>query len=689
MSSSRESDRAAGWEHEGVGTFRALMPERRPRLSWFDPRLWWSSRQEVRARLGLGDISDGRRRAWVAPLTDDDLTVEAPAGTDGAYGFVVLCDTGEGDRSQYAVVPPLLSVARGAAGAGADPPVAFGVVAGDVVYPSGAAADYADKFFRPYRDLGVPVFGVPGNHDHHDGLRGFMQHVCGRTDPASRDRDDLVGPISNRVQRSPYFRIRTPLLTLVCIDTGLLGHLDAEQGAWLARVSADEGPKLLLSGKPLVVDGEVDPIPIEPGAGGFTSVWDVVNHRAHRYVATVAGDIHNYQHYRPAEPDGIHHLVSGGGGAFLHGTHTIPAVEHVADPRGGELGLTEDHTVLYPLRRDSLAAFSQVLDERLGGRGWARLEPGDAAAAIARRLGVPPVATRPAPVDPTRKSVAVDRVLSRLGGRWFQRFWSPFLDRDEPPFFKQFLRLDVSEQGLRIRCVAVDGTLAGEQAPAVEDEFTVPLARATSAPSVAVPVPSPKAAAGRRPAFEDSRPLAASVSDFPPGRDVVGYRRGDFVLVWEDEWNHRLIRFGQSWRVRGDDRRYVQWTHAAVIVSDDGMLVEAVGTGVQRVHLDSYRGFHTRLCRLDASEEDRDQVVAFAEQAYRARGPYGRFTIASIALITLTGCRFSFFVDGTYICSGLVARCLERTAAIFSRDPGHMTPADLAKYYDPEQGLVA
>lgn len=46
---------------------------------------------------------------------------------------------------------------------------------------------------------------------------------------------------------------------------------------------------------------------------------------AHRYLATVGGDVHNFQRYRPKQEDEagpVLHLVSGGGGAFVHGTHS-------------------------------------------------------------------------------------------------------------------------------------------------------------------------------------------------------------------------------------------------------------------------------------------------------------------------------------------------------------------------------
>jgi hypothetical protein len=69
-------------------------------------------------------------------------------------------------------------------------------------------------------------------------------------------------------------------------------------------------------------------------------------------------------------------------------------------------------------------------------------------------------------------------------------------------------------------------------------------------------------------------------------------------------------------------------------------------------------------------------------------------TIVSIALSLLTGGKFTFGFDGQSICSGLVARALERMCAIFNRSSSHIMPADLAKYIeveppDPARGAAA
>ena len=76
---------------------------------------------------------------------------------------------------------------------------------------------------------------------------------------------------------------------------------------------------------------------------------------------------------------------------------------------------------------------------------------------------------------------------------------------------------------------------------------------------------------------------------------------------------------------------------------------------------------------------DRDQVVEFAR--YCRDHQYGYLTIVSLTLSLATGSRLSFGVDGQEICSGLVARALERAGEIFPEEPWHATPAGLAKFY--------
>lgn len=183
------------------------------------------------------------------------------------------------------------------------------------------------------------------------------------------------------------------------------------------------------------------------------------------------------------------------------------------------------------------------------------------------------------------------------------------------------------------------------------------------------------------PSSAQLRPVQYHTQRAGPGAAAMEFARGDFVLVAGRHVNSRLIRFGQRLRIHGADRVYVKWTHAALIVDADGTLIEAVGAGVRRWHIDRYVDDEYVVVHLETSEENRDEAVGFAEWALRSRARYSRLSTVSTALSMLTGSKLTFFIDGQFVCSGLVAGALERTGVIFDRGAASIAPADLAKYF--------
>jgi hypothetical protein len=162
---------------------------------------------------------------------------------------------------------------------------------------------------------------------------------------------------------------------------------------------------------------------------------------------------------------------------------------------------------------------------------------------------------------------------------------------------------------------------------------------------------------------------------------------GDFILTHGLDWASALIRVGQRLRFHGQDSIYAYWNHAAQLIDTDLNLIEALGGGVERGNLEKYFGTDYHLIRIDADDEDRAEVVSFARSCVGAK--YGYLSIVSLFFTCLTGGKFSFGIEGEHICSGLVARGQERTRAIFNRDPEHIMPADLAKYYRVPETAIA
>jgi hypothetical protein len=488
--SSRQNERFAGWECSEPGTFRKLMHSGpQPKFSWLRPSILWSARNDPLVRM-LGDPTDEQRRQWVAAQRERrgtaDLTIDRTDLGD-SFSCLIAGDTGEGTPPQYAVVPGLLKV-------GAD--TAFLVALSDVIYPIGDVNDYIEKFARPYGAYPGPIYAVPGNHDWYDGLGGFMRVFCGAERPAS-DKLPGHGPkawLRDRLWRKPsvlgektiedcrklraafgepptlpgpYWMMETGPVRFVGIDTGIRGNLDAVQGDWLREVSRGPKPKILLTGKPLFVDNRRDPGRID---GREFTVDHVVRDPENNYVAAIGGDIHNYQRY-PSKVCGrtIQYVVSGGGGAFMHATHTIPKVD-VA-------GVSEDDFKCYPLRGDSLAFYSRLYSRKLAfGTNLLQIQPEQASAYMAARCST----------DPTRGGTDRPSLATRMrgnfvgllpSGRTFHKYLSEFATWVDPPLFKHFLRLDVSPTDVMIRCFAATGCSAQERDPPVEDCFVIPLGR--------------------------------------------------------------------------------------------------------------------------------------------------------------------------------------------------------------------
>jgi len=193
------------------------------------------------------------------------------------------------------------------------------------------------------------------------------------------------------------------------------------------------------------------------------------------------------------------------------------------------------------------------------------------------------------------------------------------------------------------------------------------------------------------------RAPCAGVEQVPAGGCARGYRHGpegivastaeaprpgDFILTHNDAWTSRLIRFGQRLRFRGAKAKYAYWNHTALVVDGEGTIVEALGSGVAQRSIHDYEPTQYTVVRIAASDEDRAEAADFARCSIGAE--YGFVTVVSIAISLVTGGTLAFAIDGQLICSGLVARALERTTAIFKHDPARIMPAELAELYDVE-----
>ncbi|MGH3012742.1 MAG: metallophosphoesterase family protein [Gaiellaceae bacterium] len=494
--SSRTSRDAAGWgctdradpstEYEDD----TVRPGKRRQFSWISPKPLWESRNDKIARW-LGDTTHHERMRWVEAQRRKGVDPKLPItrwADDEKIAFMILGDPGEGDDSQYQVLRPLRATS-------ADTDFTF--IVSDVIYPAGDWHEYRAKFYWPYKGLPGPIYAVPGNHDWYDGLSGFMMLLCGADpdlrppfkasksrftrvfrdlvwrEPSEAQQDQLERIKEHRPepsgQRLSYFAIELKELVLVGIDTGIQSGIDAEQGEWLRKISSGPKDKILLTGKPLVVDARRKTCPIEGGDGA--TVNEIVDDPSNRYIAVIGGDIHNFQRYPVRLPDGrvIQHIVTGAAGAYTKATHTIPTATIES------CGCTEDAFRCYPRRGDSLAAYSILLDDRL---------PFD----VAIDPELTPVAMKlllDGDVTPNReedrgKTVPADALAKARRVRFFSeakilgplsKNFSEFLDwnRPPPPLFKSFLKVETGPGEIEIRCFAATGCEEHADNPPLED----------------------------------------------------------------------------------------------------------------------------------------------------------------------------------------------------------------------------
>ncbi len=490
--SSRTSREAAGWYCTAkVDPSELYRPERRARkqFSWISPLPLWESRNDKIARW-LGDSTNDERKRWVEAQRrkgiDRRLTVTRYAEKD-EVSFMVLGDPGEGDDSQYQVLLPLRATSTD---------TDFTYIVSDVIYPAGDVQDYYDKFYWPYRGLPGPIFAIPGNHDWYDGLHGFMTLLCGADpdlrppqhpsksrrrrafldlawrEPTEALQEDIKEMQAHRPEPSgqpgPYFALELKELLLVGLDTGIQSGIDDEQAAWLREISKVPKDKILLTGKPLVVDSSRKTCRI---AGSNDTVNAIVDEPSHRYVAVIGGDIHNFQRYPVQHTGGrvIQHIVSGAAGAYTKATHRIPraTVERC--------GCKEDDFRCYPRRGDSLAAYSVLLDRKLPTN--LSIPPDVAPALMSLLLDGAVAPNRTADRDervPPELVARAKRVLffsdSKVLGPFSKNF-SEFLDWNypDPPLFKSFLKVETRPGQIEIRCYATTGCEEHAANPPLED----------------------------------------------------------------------------------------------------------------------------------------------------------------------------------------------------------------------------
>ncbi len=317
-------------DFSGVG-FEQQTPVR-----WFHPKEL--ARAGILALLSdlFGSFADKREiQAALNRAPGETMRQYEREPADRDFWFDYVADLGDGFHPTYSIAWLLAQeklTLRGEKAVTQRGRILF--MGGDQVYPTAGREEYLNRTVGPYRaalpyladEANAPhLYAVPGNHDWYDGLSAFLRQFA--------QKDRWIGAWRTQQTRSYFARKLPHGIWIWGIDIQLHADIDQPQLEYfdVAARELEPGDRvILLTAEPSwVKEAEGD----HAGYASLMLVMQKVTRARASVALVVTGDSHHYSHYvsfTPSERGGeelveTHFVTAGGGGAFLHGTHTLPA----------------------------------------------------------------------------------------------------------------------------------------------------------------------------------------------------------------------------------------------------------------------------------------------------------------------------------------------------------------------------
>ncbi len=321
---------------------------------WLEPGLLLRTSLQVVVSAVLGEYND--KRELMGEIDAEgylDLS-----RTDGDLWLDYVSDLGDGFAATYAVAAllsrPQLDVAVPGQPAQPTHRGRLLVMGGDECYPAAHVDAYEDRLVGPYRaalsrkDPDAPYLqAVPGNHDWYDGLTAFMRTFC---------QGRWIGGWCSRQARSYFATKLSAGWWLWGIDIQFDTYLDEAQLSYFKRIAEELCPGdavLLCTAKPSWVAATDDDVEAYATLDFFER--EVIRPKQANVRLALTGDRHHYSRYGAA--DGAQKITAGGGGAFLLGTHHLPATIQVPPPQSTARGKSTSREYqrygVYPQAEDS------------------------------------------------------------------------------------------------------------------------------------------------------------------------------------------------------------------------------------------------------------------------------------------------------------------------------------------------
>jgi hypothetical protein len=320
-------------------------PKQHKMVGWYDPRQLAKTAVEVAVSTIFGRHSDHRLVEAMAAGDDDepefyDYTVNGQPGENGnpasgtrtSIWIDYVGDVGDGWNSTYAVAYHLAKTQCELVHPETQKPITTErgdllIFGGDEVYPTASRDAYRERLLAPYetalRNSTAPnphVFAIPGNHDWYDSLVAFTRLFTSRR---------WFAGWRTRQSRS-YFALKLPQnWWLLGTDVQLGSDIDGPQVEYFERIAAEIKKETQKTGKPAsLILCHAEPHWIrawqyESLDPNYTeSNLKLLEKRLGKDVAVfIAGDLHHYRRHEALDKS-TQKITAGGGGAFLHPTHT-------------------------------------------------------------------------------------------------------------------------------------------------------------------------------------------------------------------------------------------------------------------------------------------------------------------------------------------------------------------------------
>jgi hypothetical protein len=196
------------------------------------------------------------------------------------------------------------------------------VFGGDEVYPTASRVEYDQRLVKPYenafpsreRETHPHAFAIPGNHDWYDSLISFTRLFCSKR---------WFSSWRTRQSRS-YFALKLPHgWWLLGTDIQLDSDIDTPQVEYFKSIAGEmqESDRIILcNAEPHWIYAKMyEHLDSNYSESNLAFLEETLGKRV---AVFIAGDLHHYRRHEATDKSSTQKITAGGGGAFLHPTHT-------------------------------------------------------------------------------------------------------------------------------------------------------------------------------------------------------------------------------------------------------------------------------------------------------------------------------------------------------------------------------